>query len=253
MNDERSFERFVADHVAGAAGQSRVPDDLYDDLHAFASRTRQWPAWLALLKEPPMRINSTVGVGSPIARIAVILASTMLVALLGVGALVAGAQSPSPVPSEVPPDAPSMSFFSGELAEAAGGACQIAEGTSETVAGVTQTRGTSWGCQVLTTDDPRLSGETTFIWNMDVPASGPAGEIVAGRQRIENETGSWEGTFTELSFQTFHQQAGWFSGEGAYDGLLAYVVLESRPGGADVWGVVRPDDGFGPPDAFVVE
>ena len=60
MNDERSFERFVADNVAGAAGSIRLPDDFYDDIHAFASRTRQRPEWLALIKEPPMRIDSTV-------------------------------------------------------------------------------------------------------------------------------------------------------------------------------------------------
>jgi Tol biopolymer transport system component len=84
----------VADHVTGAAGQVRLPDDFYDDIHAFASRTRQRPDWLALIKEPPMRIDSRVGVGSPIARVAIILATTLLMAALGVGALIAGAQSP---------------------------------------------------------------------------------------------------------------------------------------------------------------
>ena len=70
MNDERSFERFVADNVAGAAGSVRLPDDFYDDIHAFASRTRQRPEWLALIKEPPMRHHpvSSSGRRSPASR-----------------------------------------------------------------------------------------------------------------------------------------------------------------------------------------
>lgn len=249
MSDERSFERFVADHVAGAAGDVRLPDDFYDDIHAFASRTRQRPEWLALIKEPPMRIDSTLGVGSPIARVAAFAAATLLMALLSVGALVAGAQSPPPVPPEV--EAPS--FFTGQVAEAAGGACLIAEPAVEVVGGITQQRGESWGCQTLTTDDPRISGETKFIWNMDVVEGGRSGEIIAGRQRIENEAGAWEGTFTELQLGEFQEQAGWFIGEGAYDGLVSYVVITNRSDGPGVWGVIRPDDGFGPPTAFADE
>ena len=248
MNDERSFERFVADHVAGAAGQLRLPDDFYDDIHAFASRTRQRPEWLALIKEPPMRINSTVGVGSPIARIAVILATTLLLAALGVGALVAGAQSPSPAPA-----AP-MSFFTGD--SPVDGACPIVNPTSETVDGVTRHRGGSWGCVTWTTDDPRFSGVAEGIANSDevtVPAvaNGRPGEITAGRERIENEAGAWEGTWTGLKIGSeFTASAGWFIGEGAYEGLVAYVSTDES---GKVWGVIKPDDGFAAPAAFADE
>lgn len=195
-----------------------------------------------------MRIDSTLGVGSPIARVAAFAAATLLMALLSAGALVAGAQSPSPAP----PDEVALSFFTGRMGESAEGGCLISEPTSEAVGGVTQQRGESWGCLSWTTDDPRISGETKFIWNTDaVTMPSGTGEISAVRQRIENEAGAWEGTITELQVGSeLLEAAGWFIGEGAYDGLAAYVV--SR-GSGDIWGVIRPDDDFGAPEAFAEE
>lgn len=184
-----------------------------------------------------MRIDSTLGVGSRIA----LANATLLLSLLGAGALVAGAQSPAPAP----PEEVALSFFSGNVGESAEGACQLAEPTSETVDGVDRSRGESWGCQTVTTDDPRFSGETTFIWNTDAIDNL---EISAVRQRIENEAGAWEGTLTELQVGSqFHESAGWFTGEGAYNGLAAYVMT----GTDKIWGVIRPDDGFAAPEAFV--
>ena len=163
MSEERSFERFVADHIASAPGSVRMPDGFYDDIHAFASRTRQRPEWLAIIKEPPMRIGSTLGVGSPTARVVAFAAATLLMAL-SAGALVVGAQSPPPAPPETEP----LSFFSGTTAASgAEGACQLTDPPSEVVDGVEQVRGLSWGCQTVTTDDPRFSGETKYIWNAD--------------------------------------------------------------------------------------
>jgi hypothetical protein len=245
MSDERSFERFVADHVAGAAGSTRLPDDFYDDIHAVASRTRQRPEWLALIKEPPMRFESTLGVGSPIARVTAIAAATLLLALLSAGALVAGAQSPSPTL----PEAQAPSFFTGSPPD---DACQLAEPTTEVVDGVIRERGGSAGCGVWTADDPRFSGESKVIWNLDavmLPGSG-RGEIIAARERIENEAGAWEGTVTELQLGSeFGEASGWFMGEGAYDGLMAYIVITD----GKVWGVIQPDAGFGAPAGFAEE
>ena len=247
MSEERSFERFVADNVASAPGSVRMPDSFYDDIHAFASRTRQRPEWLALIKEPPMRHASRVVVGSPTARVAALVVATLLLGVLSVGALVAGAQSPPPAPVETEP----LSFFSGTQGESAEGACQITDPPTEVVAGVEQVRGLSWGCQTVTTDDPRFSGETTLIWNTDALPSRNSYNISATRQRIVNEAGAWEGTLTELQFGSqFIESAGWFIGEGAYDGLAAYVRMAASDDGAEVWGVIRPDDGFGAPTAF---
>jgi len=245
MSDERSFERFVADHVAGTAGDIRIPDDFYDDIHAFASRTRQRPEWFALIKEPPMRIDSTLGVGSPTARVVALAATTLLLAVLSAGALVVGAQSPAPAP----PETGAISFFTGTGPT---DACQIASPTEETVGDVLQQRGESWGCQVWTMDDPRISGVAKTIWNQDIAPrpTGGSGAVASALFRIENEAGAWEGTMTELEFGSqFRGSAGWFIGEGAYDGLTAFVMDDLD----DIWGVIRPDDGFGPPPAFADE
>ena len=43
MNEERSFERFVADNVAGASGGIPMPEDFYDDIHTYASKNGQRP------------------------------------------------------------------------------------------------------------------------------------------------------------------------------------------------------------------
>jgi hypothetical protein len=247
MNEERSFERFVADHVAGTPGGVRLPDAFYDDIHTLASRTRQRPEWLALIKEPPMRIDSRLGVGSPIARVAAIAVTTLLLTLLSVGALVAGAQSPPPASLQGTP----LSFFSGTHSESAEGACQLTDPPSELVGDVARSRGVRWGCQVVTADDPRFSGEVEVIWNADTftDPSGPF-ELQATRQRIENEEGAWEGTLTGLQVGLeVPESAGWFFGEGAYEGLAAYVMY-------DDWalrGVIRPNDGFGPPESFPEE
>ncbi len=62
-------------------------------LHTFefnARRTRQYPRWLALIKEPTMHTDSRVAVGSPTARVAAILATTLLLAVALAVAGVAG-------------------------------------------------------------------------------------------------------------------------------------------------------------------
>ena len=89
MSDERSFERFVADNVAGNTGFP-LPDDFYDDMHSFATTTRQRPEWLALIKEPPMRTNNHLAVGSPTVRVAAIMIATMLLAVALAAAGIAG-------------------------------------------------------------------------------------------------------------------------------------------------------------------
>jgi parallel beta-helix repeat protein len=88
MNEQRSFERFVADSVAGNVQGIPLPDDFYDEMHSFATTNGQRPEWLALIKEPPMRTNSRTTVGSPTVRVVSILAATLLliVAMAAAGA-----------------------------------------------------------------------------------------------------------------------------------------------------------------------
>jgi len=92
MTQNKSFERFLADHLAddgsGAAQADRISARIYDD----TGGVRQLPRWLALIKEPPMRISSHVAVGSPTVRVAAILVATILLALMVAGAGIAGSR-----------------------------------------------------------------------------------------------------------------------------------------------------------------
>ena len=90
MSEERSFERFVADNVAGTSQGIPLPDDFYDEMRTFATTTRQRPEWLALIKEPPMRTDSHLAVGSPSVRLATIVIATLLLAVALAAAGIAG-------------------------------------------------------------------------------------------------------------------------------------------------------------------
>lgn len=92
MNDQRSFERLFADRMDAERGSARLPDAFYVEFHDQASHVRQRPRWLALIKEPPMRISSHVAVGSPMVRVAAIMVATLLLALTLAGAGIAGSR-----------------------------------------------------------------------------------------------------------------------------------------------------------------
>jgi parallel beta-helix repeat protein len=91
MSQQTDFERTLADHIA-SEGVSPPSDAFYDELISRAGRSGQRPEWLALLKEPPMRHESTLAVGSPTVRIAAILAATVLLLAVLAGAGIAGSR-----------------------------------------------------------------------------------------------------------------------------------------------------------------
>ena len=61
---------------SAGAPSSPTPSTTTSDIEP--ARMRQRPRWLALIKEPPMRISSTLAVGSPTARLAAIWSSLTL-------------------------------------------------------------------------------------------------------------------------------------------------------------------------------
>ena len=91
MNEQSAFERIVADSVT-SVGVPAPTDDAVERTISRAGQTRQRPRWLALIKEPPMRVSSNVAVGSPTVRVAAVLVATLLLALLVAGAGVAGSR-----------------------------------------------------------------------------------------------------------------------------------------------------------------
>ena len=91
MNEHIDLERLVAETLAHE-GVSTPSDAFYDELISRAGRSSQRPEWLALVKEPTMRTNSHLTVGSPAARFAALMVATLLAALMVAGAAFAGAQ-----------------------------------------------------------------------------------------------------------------------------------------------------------------
>ena len=91
MNDDVRFERLFAEGLHELAPR-RAPDRLRTTITAQTGETRPRARWLALIKEPTMRTNNRLAVGSPTARVAAIMAATLLAAMMIIGAGIAGAQ-----------------------------------------------------------------------------------------------------------------------------------------------------------------
>ena len=99
MNDDTRQGRDVASFFAATA-PSRSPDTLLDDVFLTTGQMRPRPRWLAILKEPPMRISTRVAVGSPTYRLAAVVVLTLLLAVAATAGVIGAAsllQSPTPV------------------------------------------------------------------------------------------------------------------------------------------------------------
>jgi hypothetical protein len=89
MNGDRRLER----EIRAALDQNAPmfpPNHLLQSFEFNARRTRRYPRWLALIKEPTMRIDSHVAVGSPTVRVMAILAATLLLTAALAAAGIAG-------------------------------------------------------------------------------------------------------------------------------------------------------------------
>jgi parallel beta-helix repeat protein len=86
--DPRVQQRIEA--ALSSAASTGVPVGLLDSVLTTVSHTRMRPQWLALIKEPPMRIHSRVAAGSPALRLVAVLILLMLLAVLATGTVVAG-------------------------------------------------------------------------------------------------------------------------------------------------------------------
>ena len=78
----------------------------------------------------------------------------------------------------------------------------------------------------LEVSDRRLSGELWSVWNYDeLGLDGRGGTVAAGTFGVENEEGSWSGTFTGIQYpgSTETLVRGWLAGADAFDGLSAYL------------------------------
>jgi hypothetical protein len=239
MTDERPAERLVTALLHDAA-PSRAPDRLRTDIRGISRSGRQRPRWIALIKEPPMRLSNQVAVGSPMARLATTAVAGLALAVALTGAVLAAVPSPSGLqvgasPSPSAPPAP---------VEPPGCATPVVPVTGVTIFGHEEAGAIRWvdenGEHIhdmtfvseLDMDDDRLDGTATFVldWDFSGPASQsnrtslaiPAKGVVQGTYRIESEDGAWDGPITGVGDGTFSwRMLSTGIGSGDYEGLSA--------------------------------
>jgi hypothetical protein len=201
-----------------------------------------------------MRHASRVVVGSPTTRIAALAAATLLLAVLGAGALVAGAQSPSPAPPEEDAAQQTPVPFTGQIF------CGPAVPADVP----------TWH-QTATTSDPRLEGDIYHSRQTNTHfGTGPDGfqasTVSWATNRIENEGGAWQGTMVTYigpdepaNTSTGARETYVLTGEGGYEGLTAIydVVFNAEyvtqyGCGVDVWGVIF-EGNLPPIEAYIAE
>jgi hypothetical protein len=243
MNDPDAFERFVAARFAREGSGPAATDEAIRELVTKAGKAGQRPRLLAILKEPPMRHASRVVVGSPTARVTALLAAALLMALLATGALVVGAQSPSPAPPEGQAAPQPPVEFTGVWCigpavapDRNGKETTIELGDEGPI--LTRFRGGAWRNAVVMSD-PRLQGDAFQTYESDIyhergVPTGPG--LIAATLSIANDEGAWvtDGTGAMFPDGTEARSANVFVGQGAYDGL--YAIMSE--GGA---AVTRPE------------
>ena len=113
---------------------------------------------------------------------------------------------------------------------------QTIPGTDESRGGgLVEHRGYTWADSTVDTDDPRLNGIMNTVANGDTrfldPASGEFTDVQAFSVRITNDEGGWSGQGTALihgngSTATTNLDTIILVGDGAYEGLTAYVLID---------------------------
>jgi len=127
-----------------------------------------------------------------------------------------------------------------------GAPAQITSGRTSVTDGVTQRRGWLFADVPIETSDPRLNGLITTSANGDerrVTGTTEAVDLQSSKYRIANDDGSWLGQGTAF----IHLEGGTptadldtllLTGEGAYEGLSAYLLFDFSESPTAVEGVV---------------
>ena len=160
--------------------------------------------------------------------------SVTTLALLATGIVPVAAQSTPPVSDQTLPAA-----FTGRIAF--GG--QVRAGTTETVDGHVESRGSAFAPVVSTMSDPRLDGKVLISYQTD-EYTGPDGashSLGTGTWRIETADGAWQGSYTRVEAEGFSDtNTAVLVGEGAYDGLYAVFEQTIDASGWDIRGAIFP-------------
>jgi hypothetical protein len=164
-----------------------------------------------------------------------------LLAAVSGAALLAGAQGQDPAP-QPPVEFTGRIRCGGEVRQGSTDTVTLADGEAT----LRRNRGYAWQ-QSASMSDPRLEGTHYQSWESDsytLPrmVAGPA--VGWGTQRIVNDEGAWQGSWTEFTPSDGTPAPSWttvLTGEGGYEGLTAIWVATYLTGGAcgaDVRGVI---------------
>jgi len=118
----------------------------------------------------------------------------------------------------------------------------VADGASEEVDSVLQRRGPQYSYDWVATD-PRLVGHAVWTGNGNRFRSDPFFEVQRSNWEVSGEGGSWIGEGTGLQGAGLGEQdAIILTGQGAYEGLTAYLVLDWSLGGGRFRGAIFPGE-----------
>ena len=168
-----------------------------------------------------------------------------LIAAIGIGLLAASTIGVAAQPED--PMAPS--FFTGDGGLDASYTVETSETRPDGIVAETFVLSARWA-----TNDPRIDGPMTNVGTtldyregaLDDSPTGATGAVGHSLVRVVNEDGAWEGTLDFLIMEEVgtDQGSGWLVGEGAYEGLMAYVVIDYNSPCCKVSGHITPE---GPP------
>lgn len=230
MNDTNVFERFVADQFDRARDAAQATSSSLDAIATQATRTRQRPRWLAIIKEPPMRYSSKLAVGSPMARVAALMVATLLIVLSVAGAGFAGAQlfAAEEEQEGYLSEIPAVPFTGNWIGAIDGVGAREMEWVLGPGYALAPEMVEHEGVVTFEATDPRIGGEWTQVNDMRSFAmwnevdEDPFVTVSRSAVRIENEDGAWAGT---IDFFKAGDDTGpeWYHlvGEGDYEGLTA--------------------------------
>ena len=99
MSNPMSIERMLSDWMADEVARG-VADEMVDQILSETGRRRPAPRWLAMLQEPPMRLERQVAVGSPTSRLVLTVGLIVLAFAVAVGVGAAVLLRPQPAPAD---------------------------------------------------------------------------------------------------------------------------------------------------------
>lgn len=144
-------------------------------------------------------------------------------------------------------DSMAPSFFTGEGGLDASYTVETSETRADGVVAETFVLSARWA-----SNDPRIDGLMTNLGTtldyrqgaLSDSGTDVTGLIGSSLVRVVNDDGAWEGTLDSVAIEDdgTDQVSGWLVGEDAYEGLMAYVVIDYNSPCCKLSGHITPED-----------